>query len=162
MDDPDDPSATAQACFTAAIVYACFLAFCGCQVRGSLQVSAFLCQLIHGNSLSCTSTIHATRFNCNLYRDDIYDIKDIPLLVPCFSPPSKSTTCWNDVTIEGLEWCTYALATHTLYSIAIYNPYWNRVLVIHVMKDDKMILFGNCVQDRAISIVKRCCIVYFT
>lgn len=39
------------------------------------------------------------------YRDDIYMtlIKDIPLLVPCFSPPSKPTTCWNDVTIEGLE-----------------------------------------------------------
>lgn len=31
--DPNDPSATAQACFTAAIVYACFLVFCGCQVK---------------------------------------------------------------------------------------------------------------------------------
>jgi ribonuclease kappa len=30
--DPDDPKATAKACFTAAIVYACFLGFCGCQV----------------------------------------------------------------------------------------------------------------------------------
>ncbi|KAL0077583.1 hypothetical protein J3Q64DRAFT_1299141 [Phycomyces blakesleeanus] len=29
--DPDDPKATAHACFTAAIVYACFLAFCSCQ-----------------------------------------------------------------------------------------------------------------------------------
>ncbi|KAG0178982.1 hypothetical protein DFQ29_002747 [Apophysomyces sp. BC1021] len=29
--DPEDPKATAQACFTAAIVYACFLGFCGCQ-----------------------------------------------------------------------------------------------------------------------------------
>ncbi|KAI9299422.1 hypothetical protein BJ944DRAFT_245271 [Cunninghamella echinulata] len=29
--DPDDPHATAKACFTAAIVYACFLAFCSCQ-----------------------------------------------------------------------------------------------------------------------------------
>lgn len=31
--DPDDPKATAKACFTAAIVYACFLGFCGCQVK---------------------------------------------------------------------------------------------------------------------------------
>jgi ribonuclease kappa len=31
--DPDDPKATAKACFTAAIVYACFVGFCGCQVR---------------------------------------------------------------------------------------------------------------------------------
>ncbi|KAI9495412.1 hypothetical protein BDB00DRAFT_760301 [Zychaea mexicana] len=31
VSDPDDPHATASACFTAAIVYACFLAFCGCQ-----------------------------------------------------------------------------------------------------------------------------------
>ncbi|KAL1928613.1 hypothetical protein VTP01DRAFT_2399 [Rhizomucor pusillus] len=30
--DPDDPSATASACYTAAIVYACFLGFCGCQL----------------------------------------------------------------------------------------------------------------------------------
>ncbi|KAI8099090.1 uncharacterized protein BX664DRAFT_320362 [Halteromyces radiatus] len=29
--DPDDPAATAKACFSAAIVYACFLAFCSCQ-----------------------------------------------------------------------------------------------------------------------------------
>ncbi|KAI8068215.1 hypothetical protein BC940DRAFT_299422 [Gongronella butleri] len=29
--DPDDPSATAKACFTAAIIYACFLGFCSCQ-----------------------------------------------------------------------------------------------------------------------------------
>ncbi|KAG2173927.1 hypothetical protein INT44_000040 [Umbelopsis vinacea] len=31
VNDPDDPHAVAQACFTAAIVYGCFLAFCGCQ-----------------------------------------------------------------------------------------------------------------------------------
>ncbi|KAI7869348.1 hypothetical protein BDF14DRAFT_1784069 [Spinellus fusiger] len=31
VSDPDDPKATAQACFTAAIVYACFLGFCSCQ-----------------------------------------------------------------------------------------------------------------------------------
>lgn len=31
--DPDDPKLTAKACFTAAMVYACFLGFCGCQVR---------------------------------------------------------------------------------------------------------------------------------
>jgi hypothetical protein len=31
--DPDDPKLTAKACFTAAIVYACFLGFCGCQVK---------------------------------------------------------------------------------------------------------------------------------
>ncbi|KAG2214535.1 hypothetical protein INT46_003085 [Mucor plumbeus] len=30
--DPDDPKLTAKACFTAAIVYACFLGFCGCQM----------------------------------------------------------------------------------------------------------------------------------
>ncbi|ORZ00683.1 hypothetical protein BCR43DRAFT_485631 [Syncephalastrum racemosum] len=30
-DDPDDPHAIASSCFTAAIVYACFLGFCGCQ-----------------------------------------------------------------------------------------------------------------------------------
>lgn len=34
--DPDDPKLTAKACFTAAIVYACFLGFCGCQVRKRL------------------------------------------------------------------------------------------------------------------------------
>jgi ribonuclease kappa len=32
VSDPDDPKATAKSCFTAAIVYACFLGFCGCQV----------------------------------------------------------------------------------------------------------------------------------
>lgn len=32
-DDPDDPHEIASACFTAAIVYACFLGFCGCQVN---------------------------------------------------------------------------------------------------------------------------------
>ncbi|EIE80016.1 hypothetical protein G6F46_006597 [Rhizopus delemar] len=32
ISDPDNPYDTAQACFTAAIVYACFLGFCGCQV----------------------------------------------------------------------------------------------------------------------------------
>lgn len=31
--DPDDPKLTAKACFSAAIVYACFLGFCGCQVK---------------------------------------------------------------------------------------------------------------------------------
>jgi ribonuclease kappa len=36
--DPDDPKATAKACFTAAIVYACFLGFCGCQVSICFQV----------------------------------------------------------------------------------------------------------------------------
>ncbi|KAI7903600.1 uncharacterized protein BX663DRAFT_507042 [Cokeromyces recurvatus] len=30
--DPDDPTLTAKACFTAAAVYACFLGFCGCQL----------------------------------------------------------------------------------------------------------------------------------
>ncbi|KAI8389487.1 hypothetical protein BD560DRAFT_320086 [Blakeslea trispora] len=30
--DPDDPKATAQACFSAAIVYACFVGLCGCQL----------------------------------------------------------------------------------------------------------------------------------
>ncbi|CAO3598373.1 unnamed protein product [Absidia cylindrospora] len=31
VSDPDDPEATAKACFSAAIVYACFLGFCSCQ-----------------------------------------------------------------------------------------------------------------------------------
>jgi ribonuclease kappa len=37
--DPDDPKATAKACFTAAIVYACFLGFCGCQVTNFIILS---------------------------------------------------------------------------------------------------------------------------
>ncbi|KAI8988320.1 hypothetical protein BDF20DRAFT_855129 [Mycotypha africana] len=32
INDPDDPHVTAKACFSAAIVYACFLGFCGCQM----------------------------------------------------------------------------------------------------------------------------------
>lgn len=39
--DPDDPKATAKACFTAAIVYACFLGFCGCQVKQRYCVFLF-------------------------------------------------------------------------------------------------------------------------
>lgn len=41
VNDPDDPHAVAQACFTAAIVYGCFLAFCGCQVRTAQSVGLF-------------------------------------------------------------------------------------------------------------------------
>ncbi|KAJ2957225.1 hypothetical protein NQZ79_g7009 [Umbelopsis isabellina] len=38
VNDPDDPHAVAQACFSAAIVYGCFLAFCGCQLAIDLSL----------------------------------------------------------------------------------------------------------------------------